>query len=292
MLPFAGRKRQAMPNSSSQPAVFVSVDMEGCADIVHWDEVRPSPSLEYARSCAVMTDEVNAVVAGAFDGGAASVTVNDSHSTMRNLIAERLDSRATIVSGRLKPLFMLQGIGREHTAAFFIGYHGAIGDAEAVLGHTYSPRVIFECRLNGAPVGELTINAALAGSFGVPVTLVSGDRTTVAEAEASVPWAERVETKRSFTYYAAQSYSPAKVCEMLREAASLACGAGNAKPFELAAPVTMEIDTFRSAQADHLELMPGISRVGARTIAFTASDFGSVYRALQAAIYLGSAATA
>src|SRR4029077_3194162 len=124
-----------------------SVDMEGCADVVHWDEVRPSPSLEYERARAIMTDEVNAVVTGAFDGGAESVTVNDSHSTMRNLIVERLDARATIVSGRLKPLFMLQGISQEHTAAFFIGYHGAIGDAEAVLGHTYSPRVIFECRL-------------------------------------------------------------------------------------------------------------------------------------------------
>jgi len=239
-----------------------------------------------------MTGEADAAVAGAFDGGATSVTVNDSHSKMRNLLVERVDKRAKVVSGRLKPLFMLEGIGPEHTAAFFVGYHGAIGDAQAVLGHTYSPKVIFECRLGGAPVGELTINAALAGAFGVPVTLVSGDQTTLAEAEAALPWAQLVETKQSISYYAAQCRSPKSVATELRNAAARACAIDGAKPFELPRPVTMEIDTQTTAQADHLELIPGIGRLGPRSIAFTASDFRSVYRALQAVIYLGAAATA
>ena len=239
-----------------------------------------------------MTDETAAVVAGAFDGGASGVTVNDSHSKMRNIVAERVDKRATIVSGRLKPLFMLEGIGPEHTAAFFVGYHGAIGDAQAVLGHTYSPRVIFECRLAGEPVGELTINAALAGAFGVPVTLVSGDQTTLAEAEKILPWAQLVETKQSISYYAARCRSPHAICSELREAAARACDVRDAKPFELPRPVTMEIDTYTTAQADHLELIPGIARRGPRSIAFTSADFRSIYRSLQAVIYLGSAATA
>jgi D-amino peptidase len=239
-----------------------------------------------------MTGEVEAVVAGAFDGGATSVTVNDSHSKMRNLLVDRIDKRATIVSGRLKPLFMLEGIGPEHTAAFLVGYHGAIGDAQAVLGHTYSPKVIFECRLGGAPVGELTINAALAGSFGVPVTLVSGDRTTLAEAQAVLPWAQLVETKQSISYHAAQCRSPQSVAAELRQAAARACAVEDARPFELPKPVTMEIDTYTTAQADHLELIPTIGRLGPRTIACTASDFRAIYRALQAVIYLGAAATA
>jgi len=281
-----------MAPSSRDSAVYVSVDMEGCADIVHWDEVQPSASREYERSRVVTTGEVEAVVAGAYDGGATSVTVNDSHSKMRNLLVDRIDKRATIVSGRLKPLFMLQGIGPEHTAAFFVGYHGAIGDAQAVLGHTYSPKVIFECRLGGAPVGELTINAALAGAFGVPVTLVSGDRTTLAEAQAVLPWAQLVETKQSISYHAAQCRSPQSVASELRQAAARACEVEGAKPFELPKPVTMEIDTYTSAQADHLELIPSIGRLGPRTIACTAGDFQSIYRALQAVIYLGAAATA
>jgi D-amino peptidase len=266
--------------------------MEGCADVVHWDEIQPSATREYDRARIVMNGEVDAVVAGAFAGGAASVTVNDSHSRMRNLLADRVDKRATIISGRLKPLFMLEGIGPEHTAAFFVGYHGAIGDGQAVMGHTYHPRVIFECRLAGAPVGEVTINAALAGAFGVPVTLVSGDQTTLAEAEAMLPWAQLVETKRSISYHAAQCRSPDAVVGDLREAAARACAVRDAKPFKLPNPVTMEIDTFTTAQADHLELIPNIARRGPRSIAFTSTDFRSVYRALQAVIYLGAAATA
>jgi D-amino peptidase len=187
---------------------------------------------------------------------------------------------------------MLEGIRSDHAAAFFVGYHGAIGDAEAVMGHTYSPRVIFECRIGGKPVGELTINAALAGAFGVPVTLVSGDRTTLAEAEALLPWSQLVETKQSISYHAARCLSPKTVITALREAAARACAVRDAKPFELASPVTMEIDTYTTAQADHLELIPNIDRLGPRTIACTAMDFRSIYRALQAVIYLGAAATA
>ena len=281
-----------MPHEQGTRAVFVSVDMEGCADIVHWDEVRPSAGREYARSREIVTGEVNAVVQGAFDAGAAAVTVNDSHSTMRNLLIERLDQRATVISGRLKPNFMLEGIGPEFDAAFFIAYHGAIGSAQAVMGHTYSPRVIFECRLNGTAIGELTINAALAGAYGVPVTLVSGDSTTLREAAETLPWAHTVETKRSISYFAAESKSPAEVCAALRQAARNACDVADARPFALAKPTVMEIDTYSTAQADHLELIPGIRRTAARTIRFEADDFRQVYRALQAVIYLGAAATA
>jgi D-amino peptidase len=281
-----------MPPPLRGQAVFVSVDMEGCADVVHWDEVYPSATREYERAQIVMTGEADAVVTGAFEGGAASVRVNDSHSKMRNLLAERIDPRAKIVSGRLKPLFMLEGIAPEHGAAFFIGYHGAIGAAEAVMGHTYSPRVIFECRLGGVPVGEVTINAALAGAFGVPVTLVSGDSTTLAEAEAILPWAQLVETKQSISYHAARCRSPQAVVSDLRDAAKRACGARDAKPFEFPSPVTMEIDTYTTAQADHLELIPDIERIGPRSIAFTAADIRPIYRSLQAVIYLGAAATA
>jgi D-amino peptidase len=281
-----------MSIASDGPSIYISVDMEGCADIVHWDEVRPSTSKEYARSREIVTDEVNAAVGGAFDGGAKAVTVNDSHSTMRNLLTERLDQRATIVSGRLKPNFMLEGLTPEFSAAFFIAYHGAIGAGEAVMGHTYSPRVIFECRLNGAPIGELTINAALAGAWGVPVTMVSGDRTTLEEAAATLPWAHTVETKRSISYFAAECVSPSAVCAALRSAAARACKAEAAKPFALPTPIVMEIDTYRTAQADHLELIPSIKRIAARTIRFESADFREVYRALQAVIYLGAAATA
>src|SRR5579864_7551910 len=166
-----------MADSPRQAAVYVSADIEGCATLVHWDEVRPSNTAAYDRARRILIAEVNAALEGAFWAGVSSAWVNDAHSSMRNLVSPGLDPRARLVTGKAKPLYMLEGIdAQQQVLAFFLGYHGAIGDREAVMGHTYSPRVIFECRLAGQVVGELTINAALAGYYGVPVALVSGDR--------------------------------------------------------------------------------------------------------------------
>jgi D-amino peptidase len=274
-------------------SAYVSVDMEGCASLVHWDEVRPSAELAYRRSCELMTDETNAVIDGIAAAGAGRVVVNDSHSTMRNLLPERLRASATLVSGTIKSNYMLEGIDPDFSAAFFVGYHGAIGDQHAAMGHTYSPRSIYECRLNGEPVGELTINAALAGHYGVPVVLVSGDRTTIDEARRRLPWVVGVETKSSISYYAALGPSPANVRRDLETGAREAMRNRNrARPFTLRAPITMELDTQTTAHADVFEFVPGAERRGARTIAYQGDDFAAVYRALVAMLYLGAAVPA
>lgn len=286
-----------MSDESLGPSIFVSADMEGCATLVHWDEIRPAATPEYERARNILTSEVNAALEGAFSAGARAAVVNDSHSAMRNLVAEGMDPRARQVTGRVKPLYMLQGIETQRNAlAFFLGYHGAIGDRDAVMGHTYSPRIIFECRLSDKTrdrliVGELTINAALAGHYGVPVALVSGDRTTLAEAARIVPWAVQVETKTSLSYYAAECVSPQLVQDKLRAAGAEAVRRmGSMQLFVLTPPITIEIDTMTTAQSDALEWLAGFSRRAARTIAYSGDDMLSVYHALVSMIHLGSAA--
>lgn len=281
-----------MDTDANGPSVYISADIEGCATLVHWDEVTPGASQAYARARHLMAAEVNAAIEGAFAAGAQGALINDAHSAMRNLVGEGLDARARLVSGRRKPLYMLQGIETDRPAlAFFIGYHGAIGDRDAVMGHTYSPRVIFECRLAGMVVGELTINAAVAAHYGVPVALVSGDRTTLTEAERNIPWAIRVETKASMSYYAAECRSPQWVQGALRAASAEAVRhAGKMRLFKLPAPIALEIDTMKTAQADALEGMHGFVRKGARCVGFTGADMATVYNALIAIINLGAAA--
>lgn len=281
-----------MADSARQAAVYVSADIEGCATLVHWDEVRPSNSAAYDRARRILIAEVNAVLEGAFSAGVSSACVNDAHSNMRNLVSPGLDPRARLVTGKAKPLYMLEGIDAQpHGLAFFLGYHGAIGDRDAVMGHTYSPRVIFECRLAGQVVGELTINAALAGYYGVPVGLVSGDRTTLDEARRNIPWAQMVETKRSLSYYAAECRSPYEVQEALRAASAAAVTRrDDAKLFKLTPPILLEIDTMKTSQADALTLVPGFSRCAARTVAFSSDDMLAVYRALTTVIAVGVAA--
>ncbi len=266
--------------------------MEGCASLVHWDEVQPGASDAYKRARRIVALEINAALAGARSAGADDAVVNDAHSAMRNLVIDGLDVHARVVTGRGKPLYMLQGIETDRQMlAFFIGYHGAIGDRDAVMGHTYSPRVIFECRLAGQVVGELTINAALAGHYGVPVGLVSGDSTTLAEAARNIPWAMRVETKRSLSYFAADCLSPKAVQEAIRlGAADAVRHSREMRLFVLRPPIVLEIDTIKTAQADALDGLRGFKRTGARTVAYAGDDMAEVYRALVSIIHLGAAA--
>ena len=201
--------------------VYVSVDMEGIAGVVHEDQtnpVEPRCGPEYARFQRLMTAEANAAIRGAFAGGATRVVVNDSHWNMRNLLAEELDERAELISGDPKPLSMMEGIADGFDAAFFVGYHAMAGTATAVLDHTYTD-LVAQARLNGRPIGELGINALLAGSFGVPVVLVTGDQATCAEGREWLGTGVGVvPVKTAIGRGAARSVAPAEACRRIEAA--------------------------------------------------------------------------
>ncbi|HJM75103.1 MAG TPA: M55 family metallopeptidase, partial [Dehalococcoidia bacterium] len=115
--------------------VMISVDMEGVAGVVHTDHTRRD-GLDYSLARSLMTGEANAAIAGAFDAGAETVVVNDSHGTMRNLLPEELDPRAMLISGSPKPLLMMQGVDEPKIeAALCIGYHPR-ANSPGVLDHT------------------------------------------------------------------------------------------------------------------------------------------------------------
>src|SRR5205814_2745543 len=209
--------------------VYVSVDMEGIAGVVHesqTDPTTPAFAAEYGRFRRLMTAEANAAVEGAVAAGATRVVVNDSHWFMRNLLAEELHQAAELVAGDPKPRSMVQGIDEQEPggfdAALFIGYHARDGTRHAILDHTYADR-IHEVRLNGRPVGELGINAALAGVAGVPVALVSGDASLAAEAKALL--GDNVATvvvKEAVSRHAARSVAPAVACRLIRDGVTAA----------------------------------------------------------------------
>src|SRR2546422_9501739 len=194
--------------------------MEGIAGVVHesqTDPVDPRATAEYARFRRLMTAEANAAVEGALAAGATKVLVNDSHWFMRNLLAEELHPGAELLSGDPKPSSKVQGIEDVFDAALFIGYHARAGTRTAILDHTYADRVA-EVRLNGRAVGELGLNAALAGAHGVAVALVSGDAALAAEAKQLLGDAvTTVVVKQAVSRHAARSVAPAVACRMIRE---------------------------------------------------------------------------
>ena len=141
--------------------VFISFDMEGVAGIVDWSQCR-GPGQPYEEGRRLLLGEVNAAIDGAMAGGATEIVCNDSHGTMNNLDPAELHGQAVYVSGRHKPLYMMQGLDATADVVFMVGYHGSISGESSVLSHTYNPAVVSHVSLNGTRVGESGINALVA----------------------------------------------------------------------------------------------------------------------------------
>jgi D-amino peptidase len=228
-----------------------------------------------------MTAEANAAITGALDAGATAVVVNDSHWLMRNLLADELHPAAELVSGGPKRLSMVEGIDQGFDAAMFVGYHAQAGTRDAVIDHTYTSRV-YQARINQKPVGELALNAAMAGCYGVPVALVSGDQALAAEArEVLGPVVETVIVKQGVGRFAARSLAPSVACERIRAAATAALQRPH-RPFTFSTPIRLEVDFTVSQMADMAELVPGASRSNGRTVCYEGEDYREVFRAWRA----------
>lgn len=267
--------------------VFISADIEGISGVVHHDHTGfvAGRTEEYARARRLMTRQVNAAVAGALEGGADLVVVNDSHGTMRNILFEELHPKARLVTGSPKPLSMMQGV-EGCDAAFLVGYHARAG-APGVLNHTYSSRTVYELRINDQVAGETLLNAGIAGYYGVPVILVTGDDAATAEAGAVLDGARLVTVKESVGRYAALCLSLEEANAQIQETAREAVAAFQRRPVPphpAPSPARFEIRFLQTAQADAAAMIPGTRRLDSLTVAFTDDDYIVAFRAARAMI--------
>jgi D-amino peptidase len=272
--------------------LYVSGDMEGIAGVCAWEQVDArTPHSEYSTYRRHYTREVGAAIDGARAGGAGDVVVNDSHGPMRNLLFEELPADVRVIFGNRKPFSMVQDADSTFDGAFFVGYHGGAGEADAVLCHTYTPSVVYDVRVNGVRCSEATFNAALIGYFGVPLLLVTGDRTTVEGVRALMPWVRGVVVKESIGNFAATSMTPAAAQRAIREEARLAVAAASqAKPYRFEPPIVLDVDVVRTEQADLVETIPCFERTGARSVRFVHDSFPTIFRAFVATWRLGGQA--
>ncbi|MEZ4448345.1 MAG: M55 family metallopeptidase [Nannocystaceae bacterium] len=267
--------------------VYISVDMEGVAGVVHSEQCRRGAD-DYPAACALMTGEANAAALGAFDAGAEAVLINDSHGDMRNLLLEALDERVEVLSGSLKRFSMIEGVDHgRHDLALFIGYHGGAGTQRAILDHTYRGAVVYQVRVNGRAVNEAALNAMIAGAAGTPVGLVTGDESTCRQCRELLGEVDTVAVKSAVGRLAARSLHPAAARSKIREAAAQAVRErGRFRPYSVDSPYALELDTLTTAMADAAELMPGAERRGDRTLRFVTDDVHTMFRGLLALVRL------
>jgi D-amino peptidase len=264
--------------------VFLSTDMEGTAGVVAWEQcVGDGPQAEAGRR--LLLGEVNAAIEGAVAGGATQVVVNDSHSTMRNLPAERLAGAASYISGAHKPLYMMQGLDDSFDACLFVSYHGSIG-AAAGLSHTYNPNAVVEARLDGKVTGEAGINALVAAHYDVPVVLVTGDRCACEETEALIPGVYSAVVKEHVSRAAAHSLHPDHACELIRSQARIAV---ESVPDALRLrfePGVLELSLRTTDIAEAASWVRGVEQTGPREVRIHGDTHLATYRSFCAAIML------
>ena len=263
--------------------VYISVDGEGISGFVQGQQ-GSQEDLMMARR--FMTKDVNAAIEGALEAGADEIVVSDSHGSGRNLLIEELREEAEVVSGRPRPLLQMEGINESFDAAFFIGYHSKKGTLRGVWDHTITS-ILMDVKVNGISLGETGINAGIAGHYGVPVVLVTGDDALAREAKALLGNVETVIVKEGISRYAAKLIHPAKARAMIKKAAERSLrNLSSYKPLRFETPITLEVSFWMSSMADRVQVIPGFERVNGLTVRFKAEDFLTVFRGLMAAYYI------
>ncbi len=258
--------------------LFLSTDFEGTSGIVAWEQIIEG-NAEYEQGRKLLTDEVNAVITGALDAGATEFVVNDAHHYMRNLHPQDLNGKATLITGKHKPLYMMEGLDASFDGVCFVSYHRSIGAERAILSHTYNPGAVWEVRINGEVVGESGINALVAAHYGVPIIFVSGDEATAQEAQVVAPNAEKVVVKQSLGRFAAAHMHPTVACELLREGAARAVrDLKKMRPPEFTMPVSLEITFLVADMAEMALWVRGVERVAPRTVRLMNESLLDLYR--------------
>jgi D-amino peptidase len=229
---------------------------------------------------------MNAAVAGAFDAGATEVVVMDCHGaggarSFNSLIPERLDERCD---------FVVQTSWTEYTgfleagcdAALFVGQHARAGSARGVMSHTVSSTEWYDLRFNGTLVGEVGINAALCGTWGCPVALVTGDDVVCAEsAELLGPGLRTVAVKEGLGRFAARNVAPQRAGRMIREGAAAAVRARAGAPvYDPGSPCEIVVELGAPDHADGYRHRTGVELTGPRTVVSRADAWWPAWQQL------------
>lgn len=267
--------------AQSKRRVYISADMEGVAGVVTGDQLGP-PGFEYERFRGFMTDEVLAAIEGARSAGATEFLVSDSHGNGENLLIERFPKDVQVVRSWPRPLAMMQGIDGSFEAVLFVGYHASTTNPEGVRAHTMSSAHLADLRLNGVSMPEAGLSAAIAGHFGVPVAMLSGDDAIVKEAQALLGPIAGAVVKWNYGFHSARTLTPQAACDVIREAARKALAErGSRKPFVVATPVTLDLRFKNYRPAEMLAYLPIVERTDAHAIRFRGKDILEVTRFLE-----------
>jgi D-amino peptidase len=259
--------------------VYISVDMEGISGISGDDQVNAGGA-EYGRSRKLMAEDLNAAIRGAMEAGATDILVNDSHGGQRNLLPEDVHPSARLISHSFKRHGMMEGLDDTFDAAIFIGYHSKADAPRGLFAHT-GTGVLRDLQINGRSVGEGGMNAALAAWYGVPVVLVTGDDTAVAEVKESVPAVRGVAVKRAINVRAVELKPLQQARQEIQQAARDSVAAAKKPAPQRAGPYRVQMRFRNFTIPEVATAFREIESVAPDTVAFTRETMPEAYRLIR-----------
>jgi D-amino peptidase len=283
---------------SGSMRIVISVDMEGASGVARERETGyprglagdPEATPDYLTARKWLTADVNAAVEGAIEAGATSFVLHDSHgSDRRNVVLDELHPAVEVVRGMPVVFYDYRDLGSSFDAAFMIAMHARAGEA-GIISHVLDWPLMQDVRLNGESVGEAQITAALAGYYGIPTVLVTGDNLICEEYSQWVKGeVETAVVKHSLSRYAVRCLPLETARKRIREAAFRAVKrVGDIRPISIVGPVSLEVAFASQEIAWYVSWMPAVEYDGARTVCFRGDDMLSVYKALLAMYWIGS----
>ena len=231
--------------------VYIATDLEGVSGVTVWDQTRDRTTALYQEARRLLTREVNAAVEGCLAGGADAVLVLDGHGGGFNLVPAELHPGASYVTGPGRPQPHC-GLDSSVDAMMLVGYHAMAGTPNAVLAHTQSSKSGNRYWYNGRESGEIAQSALIAGHYGVPVVLVTGDDATCAEAKAFLgEGVTTVSVKKGLGITCCEMLAPTRARALIREASAEALGRiGQCQPYAIDLPIQARLEFATQEIAD------------------------------------------
>jgi D-amino peptidase len=259
--------------------LYISADIEGIAGVVSRDNLQPG-RFEYESARDWMTQAVVSACEEAHQLGADEIVVSDSHGNGQNIRYDRMPSYVQLVRSWPRPLGMMQGIEvGNFDGALLIGYHAGSTNPRGTLSHTVSGEFFQEVRLDGQPMSEATLSAAIAAHFGVPMLMVSGDDVVIQESLAALGDIATACVKVSHGWLSARHLSPAHADLALRQGVRGAVARiGRPRPQRITTPRVLEIRLRTRFMAEWLGHLDHVEQVGAYTIRLRSPDIVGISR--------------
>jgi D-amino peptidase len=287
--------------------LFLSVDMEGTTGLERLEEIfRGLPGFDTFRQ--LMAGDANAVIQGAIEGGATEIVVSDSHGYMCNIHPDDLVPGVILKRGQLRREWCQgKGLDGSFDAVIQIGYHAKAG-TDAILAHTWIPG-FRDVRVNGVSLPEPALNGYLAGAFGVPVVMLSGDDHAIAQSRPVLGDIPCAQLKKSLGFAKGDHLPIDKSRRLLRQTAKEALLSAKKIPtIKCSLPVTIEVDLSSDPVEDPalgarlqdnasmidrpltkelerlsdvdliLRTHPNVSSPRKGTVSFTCADYFTAYR--------------